>query len=112
MLILGRPDVEALLDLDALNDALGAAMSDLSAGACSRCGILRAGARRSRRRLRDNLRDRAGRRARAERWPRDQAIGIPPPAAGRRPDGNSTTNDPLSGSPFSFRDVWLSSANT
>lgn len=54
MLILGRPDVEALLDLDALNDALGAAMSVLSAGACSRCGILRAGARRSRRRLRDN----------------------------------------------------------
>jgi len=32
VLILGRPDVEALLDLDALNDALGAAMSDLSAG--------------------------------------------------------------------------------
>ncbi|MDA8281977.1 MAG: ornithine cyclodeaminase family protein [Actinomycetota bacterium] len=35
MLVLGRHDVEALLDIDALIDALAAAMADLSAGAAS-----------------------------------------------------------------------------
>jgi ornithine cyclodeaminase len=35
MLVLTRPDVEALLDLDALIDALAAAMADLSAGRAS-----------------------------------------------------------------------------
>ena len=35
MLVLSRPEVERLLDLDALVEAVGAALADLSAGRAS-----------------------------------------------------------------------------